>query len=227
MAYILNIDTSTELCSVSVSFENTLLHSIEIKNEQFVHAEKLHLLIQEVLKVSGVQIDKLSAVGISIGPGSYTGLRIGVSSVKGLAYGLNIPIISVPTLASLTNGLINSSLKKWYCPMIDARRMEVYCCLYDENFQLISPYEAKIVDEVFYKEYSKQSILYFGTGAEKVQAILSSNFHYVSHQECTSKNMVTLAYAKYLKKDFDEISSLEPLYLKEFLAGAPKSVFGT
>ena len=225
MGVILNIDTSSELCSVVISRCNEFLSIKELQKEQFVHAEQLHLLINECLLESNIDISTINAIAVSSGPGSYTGLRIGVSAAKGLAYGLNVPLISVSTLESLCNGASEKGFKGLFCPMIDARRMEVYCALYDEYKQILKPIEAKVVEGTIYEEFSNQEIVCFGSGAEKCMQYLDKNFTYIPNVIPSAKYMVPLSYAKFVNLQHENIALFEPLYLKDFIAGKPKNIF--
>lgn len=172
MAFILNIETTTKNCSVSIFENDQLLAVKEMATENFSHAEKLHVFIAEILNENNLVFSQLKAVAVSKGPGSYTGLRIGVSTAKGLCYALNIPLISVDTLQvlalqiSIKNGMI--------VPMIDARRMEVFSAFFDKNHLKIRETKAEIIDENSYKEIIEKLHL-IGDGALKLQNILTAD----------------------------------------------------
>jgi tRNA threonylcarbamoyladenosine biosynthesis protein TsaB len=226
VSYFLNIETATTVCSVSISKNEELLFLREL-NEGFTHAENLHLFIQEALRETGINPDQLSAIAVSKGPGSYTGLRIGVSSAKGLAYALNIPLISINTLQLIA--LAAFSLKNeaaFYCPMIDARRMEVYTSLFDSELSEKTRTEALIIDEKSIEKYSLYpKIYYFGDGMPKCKALLSTqkNASFIEDLVPSAKNMPKLVTKKFISKDFEDLVHFEPLYLKDFLIKKKKT----
>ncbi|MEO6303431.1 MAG: tRNA (adenosine(37)-N6)-threonylcarbamoyltransferase complex dimerization subunit type 1 TsaB [Bacteroidia bacterium] len=226
MAIILNIETSTTVCSVSLSKNGELVAFKEINNG-FTHAENLHVFIQEILKTSSIDIKELNAVAISKGPGSYTGLRIGVSAAKGLAFSLNIPLIALDTLQILTNAaLIKGETNTVYCPMLDARRMEVYTAVYDQQLVQLKETEALIVDErsiEHFKTYKK--ICFFGDGMQKCKEVLQviKNADFIDNIVPSAKAMCDLTYKKYTAKQFEDVAYFEPFYLKDFLILTKKS----
>ncbi len=224
MAFILNIETSTTVCSVSISENDTLLASKEIDNG-YSHAENLHVFIKELLTETNLNPNDLNAVAVSKGPGSYTGLRIGVSSAKGLCYALNIPLISINTLQILANCIKNKNEKYFYCPMLDARRMEVYTAVYDFNLNEDLPTEALIVDEQSIEKYKKYSSIYFfGDGMPKCKELLSAlpNANFIEEVKPSAKNMVNLSYQKIINKQFEDVVYFEPFYLKDFMITSKK-----
>ena len=216
MALILNIETATKNCSVSLSNEGKTMVCKEIAEQNFSHAEKLHLFIAEVLAENNLVFSDLSAVAVSQGPGSYTGLRIGVSSAKGLCYALNIPLIAVDTLQLLAKQI--QIEKGIILPMIDARRMEVFTAFYDKNFNQIRNVQAEIIDENSYAEIDE--ILHLvGDGTEKFKTTLT-NDKFVFHSNViypSAKEMSALSYEKFQKQDFVDVAYFEPFYLKDFL----------
>ena len=220
MIYILNIETSTTVCSVSLSKNGELLCFREL-DDGFTHAENLHLFVQEVVLESGVSLQKLSAVAVSKGPGSYTGLRIGVSAAKGLAYALKLPLISVDTLKLMCNHPLLQKLNgAYFCPMIDARRMEVYTSLYDTELNQILPTEALIIDEnsaLKFKDYAR--IFFFGNGMNKCRDILKKlvNADFVENVNPSAQYMCSLSYEKFSARKFEDVAYFEPFYLKDFL----------
>ena len=153
MALILNLETATTVCSVSLGKDGKLL-ALKEQNGDYSHAENLTLFIEDVLKQANVKFSELDAIAVSKGPGSYTGLRIGVSTAKGLCYSLNIPLIAIDTLKSLAVGIKNSDLKirnsDLLCPMLDARRMEVYCALFDNSLNYVRETSAEIIGILFF-----------------------------------------------------------------------------
>lgn len=226
MALILNIETSTTVCSVSLSNKGELLSFKEINNG-YTHAENLHVFIEDVLKEASFKLNQLNAISISKGPGSYTGLRIGVSAAKGLAFSLNIPLIAIDTLEIMTNRAISNKYgTAFYCPLIDARRMEVYTAIYDNNLVQIKNTEALIVDEDSIKQFSEYNKIYFfGDGMEKCRSVLSSlkNSEFIPDVLPSAKAMCDLSYKKYLKNTFEDVAYFEPFYLKDFLILTKKS----
>jgi len=225
MPYILNIESATTLCSVSLSKDGKLMAYKEL-NDGFTHAENLHLFIDDVLKEAQVQVKKLNAIAVSKGPGSYTGLRIGTSAAKGLAYALGIPLISVGTLEILSNHyLITKNAYTYFCPMIDARRMEVYTALYDQDLATIIPVQALIVDEQSIQTFREFSEIYFfGNGMQKCQNALSTlaNARFIDGVVPSAKYMCSMSFNKFNNKDFENLAYFEPFYLKDFLITAKK-----
>jgi tRNA threonylcarbamoyladenosine biosynthesis protein TsaB len=223
LTYILNIETATTNCSVSLSKNGETLALKEDYGNGFSHAEKLHNYIEEVLNLANISTKDLDAIAVSKGPGSYTGLRIGVSAAKGLCYALNIPLIALSTLESLAhqvnidNGLI--------VPMLDARRMEVYSAIFSASFEELSSVEAKILDETSYVDLLESNQLYFiGSGVEKTQKIsIHKNAHFIEGKLPSANEMSALAFSKYQKSNTEDVAYFEPYYLKDFVAIKPKS----
>ena len=194
------------------------------------HSEKLALLIKDVLSYADITTDDLQAVAVAGGPGSYTGLRIGTSTAKGLCYALEIPLIAIGTLEAMAHGASQSITETGVllCPMLDARRMEVYSLLLDKELSVIQPTEAKIIDENSYvEELTHNKIIYFGNGAPKCKAILGSNANavFIDTQTISAVNVGSLAWVKYQNQDFEDLAYFEPNYLKEFKAIKPKNLF--
>ncbi|TAF45804.1 MAG: tRNA (adenosine(37)-N6)-threonylcarbamoyltransferase complex dimerization subunit type 1 TsaB [Sphingobacteriales bacterium] len=223
MAIILLIETATQCCSVAIAQDGALLYKKEL-NEQNVHAGLITLFIDEVINNSIADYAKIDAVAVSRGPGSYTGLRIGVSTAKGLCYALDKPLIAVDTLQAMAYGFkaqykIEDD-KIRLCPMIDARRMEVYCALYDVKGILVLPTEAKIIDEYsFSNKLNEHKIYFFGDGASKCGNALSaqSNAIIVDNFINSAEDMCALAYQKFIANQFENVAYFEPFYLKEFI----------
>ena len=173
MAKILNLETSTTVCSVAVSVNGEVKAVYEV-NEGYSHAEQLEILIQKALKKANLKIEDLDAISVSKGPGSYTGLRIGVSLAKGICYGAQIPLISVPTLEAMSLGpKVTAFPNGLRIPMLDARRMEVYACVLNEKNTVVMPTQAIVIDETSFSNYSDQQCLFFGPGMEKCKETLS------------------------------------------------------
>jgi len=227
---LLTIETATSICSVALINNGRVVAFREI-NEGFKHAEKLTVFISEVFEEAGKKLKDVDAIAISSGPGSYTGLRIGVSVAKGLCYALDKPLIGISTLEAMAAGAIQILKQQeeniLYCPMIDARRMEVYCALYDANLNCIHPPSAIVVDGELFSEIRKdKKIFFFGDGAEKCRFILSeaSEFHFQPELFPSAKYMSVLADKKISLKQFENVALFEPFYLKEFQAGPKKQI---
>ena len=216
MSYILSIETASKNCSVSISHEGETLFVQELATENFSHAEKLHVFINEILLKAKLNFQDLKAIAVSQGPGSYTGLRIGVSSAKGLCYALNLPLIAIDTLETLARNLkIEEGI---IVPMIDARRMEIYTSFFDKNFIKIKETEALIIDENSFSEIEEKMYL-VGDGAVKLKNVLTSD-KFIYHDEIlypSAKEMSQLAFDKYKKSDFVDVAYFEPFYLKDFV----------
>lgn len=218
MAYILNIETATKNCSVSLAFEGKSLAIKEMNNGGYSHAELLHKFIEEVLEEAGKTIDQVQAVAVSKGPGSYTGLRIGVSAAKGLCFSQDIPLISIETLSSLASTItVDEGV---IVPMLDARRMEVYSAVFSSNYSQVRATEAQIIDENSFEDYFEKGKVYFlGDGAAKCKDLLThKNAVYLEDKFPSAKEMCSLSYAKYQNNDFEDVAYFEPFYLKDFVA---------
>ena len=220
MALILLIETATKSCSVSLSSENKIIACKEEVNEQYSHAEKLTVFITELFKTQDFTIKDLDAVAVSKGPGSYTGLRISVSTAKGLCYALDIPLISVSTLKAMAFGMAQKEKSDLYCPMIDARRMEVYNAFYNSTNKEIRGIQADIIEACSYQKELDKKVLFFGDGAEKCkQMIQHPNARFIDGIFPSSKDMLEIANEKFAEKDFEDVAYFEPFYLKSFVAG--------
>jgi tRNA threonylcarbamoyladenosine biosynthesis protein TsaB len=225
MALILSLETSTTVCSVALHDTGKLIASAEMHKEQS-HASKLAVLIDQLVKLADISISAIQAIAVSEGPGSYTGLRIGVSTAKGLCFALGIPLISVGTLSLLAKQMQLKSIldnNTWLCPMIDARRMEVYCQLFDREMDTMQTIEAKVIDEESFKEsLTNHRIIFFGDGAAKCKsAIKHPNAFFVDAIVPSAKELGILASEKFLKNELENLVSFEPFYLKEFLIKKP------
>jgi tRNA threonylcarbamoyladenosine biosynthesis protein TsaB len=224
MALILSLETATKTCSVALGKDGAMLAKKELTSEQFSHAEKLTLFIEDVFVEASHKIEELDAVAISAGPGSYTGLRIGTSTAKGICYALDIPLIGINSLkatAALSNfqdGLI--------CPMFDARRMEVYAAVYSAQLEEIAETNAIVIDEHSFEEYLEESkVLFLGPGAEKCQSVITStNAMFDLETKVSAQGMIRLAEYKFQSADFEDLAYFEPKYLKDFVAGTPKKL---
>ena len=219
MALILNLETATTNCSVSLAKDGEILAIKEHDTPNYSHAEQLHLFIEEVAKQASVSLPEIDAIAISKGPGSYTGLRIGVSAAKGLCFSLDIPLISVATLKSMAYQSKSSAID-FIIPVLDARRMEVYSHVFDADLNTIRETKADIIHADSYAEYvEKGKVLLVGNGAEKCKTILQhSDFSYDTTVVPSASEMATLSYEKYKKDDFEDVAYFEPYYLKDFIA---------
>ncbi|OIQ21779.1 MAG: tRNA (adenosine(37)-N6)-threonylcarbamoyltransferase complex dimerization subunit type 1 TsaB [Flavobacterium sp. MedPE-SWcel] len=216
MGFILNIETATKNCSVSLAKNGKVTAIREFASEGYSHAEKLHVFMQEVLEETNSAFKDLEAIAVSMGPGSYTGLRIGVSAAKGLCYALNLPLIAIDTLELLARKI--QITEGSIIPMIDARRMEVYSAVFDTNYSKIIDTKAEIITEESFLEYEGICHL-VGDGAEKCKEILS-NDRFVYHDNIiypSSREMAALSYDKQQKSDTVDVAYFEPFYLKDFV----------
>lgn len=229
MALLLNLETATTVCSVSLAKDGKLLALKEI-NGDYSHAENLTVFIEEVVKQAGINLKEIDGVAVSKGPGSYTGLRIGVSTAKGLCYSLDKPLISINTLEHISlsvnsNAALVAPENSLFCPMLDARRMEVYCALFDEHNNCVMPTAALIIDEKSFAEnLNEHTVYFFGDGAAKCKTALSGNKNVVFIDDVypSAKNMISLSEEAFNKKQFEDIAYFEPFYLKDFIAGKKK-----
>ncbi|HEY9000547.1 MAG TPA: tRNA (adenosine(37)-N6)-threonylcarbamoyltransferase complex dimerization subunit type 1 TsaB [Mucilaginibacter sp.] len=223
MSLILQIETATTVCSVALSENGNVLASKEIQQRN-VHAEVITLFIDEVLKTTGKQYSELSAVAVSCGPGSYTGLRIGISVTKGLCYSLDIPFIAVETLEAMTDGMIADAIEQdvLFCPMIDARRMEVFTAVFDAKGNRVKPTSAEIIDQDSFSDLLKTNkMIFFGDGAAKCNAVLGVNPHaqIIPDFQNSARHLTKKATEKFNSKAFEDTAYFEPYYLKDFIAG--------
>ena len=224
MALILSLETSTTVCSVALHNNGKLVAAAEMHKEQS-HASKLAVLIDQLLKLADIPMNAIQAIAVSEGPGSYTGLRIGVSTAKGLCFALGIPLLSVGTLALLAKQMKLKTIldNAWLCPMIDARRMEVYCQMFDSEMNALQAIEAKVIDEESFKDsLSNHKIIFFGDGAAKCKPVITHpNAFFISDIVPSAKELGLLANEKFLKSEFENLVTFEPFYLKEFLIKKP------
>ena len=229
---ILAFDTASNVCSVVLSDKGNLisLRETSVKND---HAARLSQFIHEVISSAGISFSSLDAIAVSAGPGSYTGLRIGVATAKGLCFAINKPLIAIPTLKAMAMGMtisIPSSLGQeapvfWYCPMLDARRMEVYCGIYDARGNEIRTVMAEIMDpSSFQEEMKDHRIVFGGDGAKKCKPFLGQNKNsiFLDNFTISAKYLIPWAEKKLDQGDFENLGCFEPFYLKEFVAGRPR-----
>ena len=224
MALILYLETATTVCSVALAEGNNLL-ALKEENNGFTHAEHLTIFIEEVLAISSKKASDLQAIVVSKGPGSYTGLRIGVSTAKGLCYGLQIPLIGINSLTSMALGAAKKHATiNCFCPMIDARRMEVYTACCDSNGAEITATEAHILEvDSFLAQLNTQKVLFFGDGAAKFETLcIHPNAVFVNDCLPSAANMIALGHQLFIEQNFEDTAYFEPYYLKEFYTTASK-----
>jgi len=229
MGLIINIETATQTCSVSLAKDGELLALREL-NEKNIHAEVLTIFIQEVMTDAALQLTDIDAVAVSMGPGSYTGLRIGVSTAKGLCYSLDKPLIAVDSLQAMAS-FASKSLKTkisdhtLFVPMIDARRMEVYTAFYKPNMEIIGKVAPHIFsEESFIEESKNHELILSGDGCAKSIDLFKErkNINIFPDILSSSTGMISLSERKFINKDFEDVAYFEPFYLKEFIAGIPR-----
>ncbi len=228
MACILHIETSTEVCSVAVSEDSHCIYHEEDHSGPN-HAERLGSMVDEALSFTDNHAIPFDAVAVSCGPGSYTGLRIGVSMAKGLCYGRDLKLIAVPTLELLAvpvllrEGLEDDAL---LCPMLDARRMEVYAAVYDRSLRAVRPVGADVVEADTYKEWlDAHPVYFFGNGAKKCMDVVNHpNAHYINGIEPIARWMQPLAERRLLDGKTEDVAYFVPFYLKDFVALKPKKL---
>lgn len=216
MTYILHIETATKVCSVGLSKNGQLIQLEEINEDGYSHGEQLTCLIESCLLHAKVSLQDLHAVSISSGPGSYTGLRIGVSTAKGLCYALKIPLIAVDSLLSLA--VVGSLVypNKVLCPMIDARRMEVYSAIYAADFNILKTISPDVIDELSYAEFGH--IICFGDGAAKLSEVWKERKEITLDNSIfpSAAGQVNIAHQHFQNKKFEDVAYFEPFYLKAF-----------
>jgi tRNA threonylcarbamoyladenosine biosynthesis protein TsaB len=223
LSYILNIETATKNCSVALAKEGKTVLCKEIAEEGYSHAERLHVFIEDIIKEAGIRLQDLSAVAVSQGPGSYTGLRIGVSTAKGLCYALGIPLIAVDTLRVLASQVTVSS--GLIIPMIDARRMEVYSAVFNQNLEKKREVCAEIITENSFEDL-QETVYFVGDCAEKCKPVLTKK-NYVFLEDIkypSAKEMSVLSYQKFKISDTVDVAYFEPYYLKDFMITTSKKL---
>jgi tRNA threonylcarbamoyladenosine biosynthesis protein TsaB len=233
LAIILNIETATAVCSVAVGIDGEV-RGLKEEHKERSHASQLNVFIEQLLDELAIPLNEIDAVSVSKGPGSYTGLRIGASTAKGLCYSLGKPLIAIDTLKSIAargvKKLLNGALsfcpddikQVHFCPMIDARRMEVYAAIYDINLNVVRDVQADIVDESTYSAFlQKRSVVFLGDGMEKCKEAIGTHEGQIFLDGImpSAEAMVALSEKKFQNKEFENTAYFEPYYLKDFIAG--------
>ena len=241
MSLILAIETATSVCSVALARDGSFL-SIRETTSPNAHSSILTILIEELFREAALRYCDLDAIAVSMGPGSYTGLRIGAAAAKGLCYGLDKPLIAIPTLQAMAEGIrVNvqdsrfnandpkstienrqSKISNLFCPMIDARRMEVYCAVYNEILKEVLSTDARIIDEHSFQELlANHTLIIAGDGAGKCKSLLAPHRHtlFIDDFQASAKYMFSLAEERFKANQFEDLAYFEPYYLKDFVAG--------
>jgi tRNA threonylcarbamoyladenosine biosynthesis protein TsaB len=222
MSLFLLLETSGKNCSVALVNEKSIIDSRTAIAEHFIHAEELHGLIQKLLGENQYTIQSLTAVAVSKGPGSYTGLRIGVSAAKGLCFALGIPLIAIETTEILAHHASTMYPDATLiCPAIDARRMEAYCALFDENTHRLKPDTAMIIDEQTFAGYPSHSLIIVGDAAEKCKTFAAADVR-ILNMLPEARMMFKPALKAWAEKRFEDVAYFEPFYLKEYVPGTAK-----
>ena len=230
MACILHIETSTNVCSVAVSEDGQCIFEQQERGEHGAGAERLGTMVDEALSFTDNHAIPFDAVAVSCGPGSYTGLRIGVSMAKGISYGRDLKLIAVPTLELLcVPVLLRETIQEenaLLCPMLDARRMEVYAALYDRAMKPVREVGADVVDSDTYRQWlDEHPVYFFGNGAMKCKEVIGHpNAHFIEGVEPLAKWMQPLAERRFMNGQFEDVAYFEPFYLKDFVAIKPKNL---
>lgn len=224
MPILLSLDSSTSVCSAALHERGELIADLELHTPQ-VAAAQLAPLVEQLFRSTGLSKSQLHGVALSAGPGSYTGLRISAATAKGICYGLQIPLIALDSLMVLSSSLVNHGDGRWLCPMIDARRMEVYTSLLTEALEVIRPPYPLVVDETSFVEVLNQHrVDFFGDGAAKCRSVIRhANAHFVDGVYPRAADMGRLAFRKFECGEFADARTWEPAYLKEFAAKTKKA----
>jgi len=219
MPVILSLETSTDVCSVALHDSDNLLAEAVLREPQ-AHASRLAPLIEQVAATSGVDFNDLDGIAVTSGPGSYTGLRIGTSTAKGLCYGLDIPLVTVGTLELMAFQVAGINSGALLCPMIDARRMEVYCMVADPALKVLEGVSARVVDEATFAELlNGNQVLFFGNGAAKCRSVIKhTNAIFLDDVVPLARSLGEIAQKRFAANQFEDLIGFKPFYLKEFVA---------
>jgi tRNA threonylcarbamoyladenosine biosynthesis protein TsaB len=221
MSFILNIDTAVDVASVCLAKNGKPLQLITNENQKD-HAAWLHPAIAELLHRNGIAMKNIEAIAITIGPGSYTGLRVSLATAKGLCYAMNIPLIAIGTLNMMAFA-VEKEADDLICPMIDARRMEVFAAVYDKFLHpVISPQVMSINEDSFTELLSSHKILFCGSGSNKLQKLISNSSAIFTNTVSNASFLAPVSYNHFCKKEFADLAYTEPLYLKEFYSSSRK-----
>lgn len=218
MPYILNIHTATETAIINLVLNNEVIDTL-INHDTKLHASFLHTSIQDLLKKNKVAIKRLSAIGVSVGPGSYTGIRVGLAAAKGLSYALHCPLISYNSLELMadTSARLMNNPQGLFCPMIDARREEVYTAIYKYNMEELLPPEAMILDENSLADILMSNTIYFsGSGSHKFQNIVKHQNAVFINADISAESLCKISWQKFEKNEFENLAYAKPLYIKDF-----------
>jgi tRNA threonylcarbamoyladenosine biosynthesis protein TsaB len=225
MPLLLNIDTATEQASVCIGQDATIL-SILFNDDAKQHGAFLQPAIQQLIKETGIDFKELDAIAVTGGPGSYTGLRVGLASAKGLCYALNKPLIMVNTLEVMAKAVIDDNNAKdiLYCPMIDARRMEVFTAVYDKHLKMVLEPQALVLSEnSFSGDFESKTVIFSGNGAEKWQNLSKNSSFQFSDKKFNTGHLHQLARQLFIENQFANLAYAEPFYLKAFYSPSHKS----
>ncbi|MCX6316694.1 MAG: tRNA (adenosine(37)-N6)-threonylcarbamoyltransferase complex dimerization subunit type 1 TsaB [Bacteroidetes bacterium] len=221
MSYILNIDTSEQTASICLS-SGEAVSPVLINETRNDHAAWLHPAIEHLLRENNIRIDQLSAVAVSAGPGSYTGLRVSMSAAKGLCYALKLPLITVSTLEMAAKA-VQEDAEEWICPMIDARRMEVFTGVFDTHLHVIKEPHALILDEYSVSSLiNDKKVLFCGSGSTKLLSLFSDTALTVSEKRANAFHLALIAMKKFQDENFADAVYTEPFYVKEFYSADQK-----
>ena len=226
MSLILNIETATDICSVCISKDHEIL-AIREAEKEYSHTSQITILIEACCAATGISLSQMDAVAVSNGPGSYTSLRVGASTAKGICYALDKPLISIDTLQSIALATAGKEKRKaLYAPMIDARRMEVYTALFDQDGNIVEGTNAKIIDEHSFQDYFEKghTIVFSGNGAAKCQKVITSSQAVFRDEICSAAHLVPLSYPAYQKNDFSDPAYFSPAYFKSPNITTPRKI---
>lgn len=224
MTSILCIETATHNCSVALTTPDDIICERSHRGEGYVHAEMLHVFIDELLRESGI---RPNAIAVSSGPGSYTGLRIGVSAAKGLAFGFNVPLIGIPTLEHFAyEQTLKFAGRTHFVPLLDARRMEVYCNAYAADGSSAGTAKAHVLTPSSFADLTERgTVLFFGDASLKASEVIAHpNAEFVHGLWPSAEGMRHLVHERYAREEFEDLAGFEPFYLKDFIAGQPRKL---